>query len=450
VKPSPEVFPPRVRIYLESTRFSLHRVLLSDEEPEQSELLYGPFRDYLNRIGEAFDAPATFGVVYTDMMRSEAITIHGQSFIVHDRYFGQVINMMNRLLLYGASRNTKLSYFHKVASQMLSRYGMDGHAIFAANRYREARSEMDHLLRQREVGSLRHGLYTSIQELLVLLHEQAHVVFKRHPEMLTALSQDVREWVLEFGKKRVASDELLEQDWTDAERAFLLEREAEIAESNRAQEAICEAIATRQDLVEEFACDQLAIINVLGYFAGDRFTVPNEEAPRAFDVTDKVSAVLLCFLNMRTLQSMETLCSLHGEGTPVPPGSLSLTEGIYATFYNARLHRAKELVYDLMLDSEEEFRAVHQAVMQLMDHHTDEIYSPAISSLQHLLNNEEVQSEAARIGQTLRDSREIDDPIGFRYVSAFLHLVPDRQPDAPDGDGAGPDGAASSGPAGHP
>lgn len=446
MKPSSEVFPAPVRVYLESTRFSFGRLQLGDDEPEQSELLYGRFQDYLDRIGEAFNAPATFGVVYTDMMRSEAITIRGQSFIAHDRYFGQVINMMNRLLLYNASDKTKHIYFHKVASQMLSRYGMDGHAVFAANQYRWARDEMNHLVRQHEVGSLKHGLYTSIQELLVLLHEQAHVVFKRHPEILAALSQDVREWVLNYGKKRVAFDELLEQDWTVAERASLLERKAEITESRRAQEAICEAISARQDLVEEFACDQLAIINVLGYFTGNSFAVLNEEKPRAFDVTDKVIAVLLCFLNMRTLQSMETLCSLHGQETPVPPGSLSLTEGLYATFYNARLHRAKELVYELVLDSEDEFTAVHQVVMKLMDRHTDEIFSPAISSLQHLLNDEEIQKAAGRIGQTLRDSLDVDDQLDRRYVSALLHLVPDLEPDSPQGDAEG----RSSEPAGPP
>lgn len=426
MKLSTEVFPAPVRAYLESTRFSFGRLLFQDGESEQSELLYGRFESYLERIGTALNAPATFGVVYTDMMRSEAITIRGQSFIAHDRYFGQVINMMNRLFLYGASYKTKQIYFHKVASQILSRYGMDGHAIFAANQYRWARDEMDHHERQEELGSLKHGLYTSIQELLVLLHEQAHVIFKRHPDMLEALAQDVREWVLKFGSKRVNWDELLKLEWTEAERVALQQQQAKCAESERVQEDLSSAIAARLDLVEEFACDQLAIINVLGYFAGDSFVASNKEEVHTFNLTDKVIAVLLCFLNMRTLQSMEALCALHGQESP---GVISLEEGLYMTFYNARLHRAKELVYELVLQSEEEIGIVHESVKQLMDDHSDEIFSPAISSLRHLLNDEEVQKEATRHAQLLHDSLDVDDQMSRRYVSALLHLFPDRESD---------------------
>ena len=99
MKTAEEAFPASVLAYIESTRLSLAEVGLSKQSLAIRDELYDPFVNYLQRIGDAFGVQATVGVVYTDMMRSEAITVGGRSYIAHDQYFGQVINMMNRMFL---------------------------------------------------------------------------------------------------------------------------------------------------------------------------------------------------------------------------------------------------------------------------------------------------------------------------------------------------------------
>ncbi|UTH74202.1 hypothetical protein [Chromobacterium sp. IIBBL 290-4] len=435
MKTAEEVFPAPVLAYIESTRFSLPEVVSSKQTIEIRDAFYDPFVQYLKRIGDAFGIQATVGLVYTDMMRSEAITIGGQSYIAHDQYFGQVINMMNRMFLYGASKKTKVIYFHKVASQVLSRYGFYPESTFAANLYRESRKDMDHIMKQRRDGSSRHGLYTTVQELFVLLHEQSHVIFKHHPDLLNEMSADVRAWLVDYAKPSRASATELQaamqaQGWSEVEQTEFREQEAAYMASMQLRTAFCEEIVSRKDLVEEFCCDQLALINVLGYFAGSTYRVHGEKMRRDYSGTDKITAVLLCFLNMRTLQMMEAMCALekNADFLSRSQGSISATEGVYETFYSARLHRAKDLCYDLALNDDEDATSIHMQVSRLMDHHTDEIFAMAEGTLRRLLYEKELRPEIERVFEPLT-SEITDNQHLKRTVTAMLHLIPDRPED---------------------
>lgn len=392
---------------------------------------YDRFVNYLARIGEAFGIRTTVGLVYTDMMRSEAIILDGESYIAHDQYFGQVVNMMNRLFLYDASKRTKLIYFHKIASQMLSRYCFYEESIFAANRYREWRQDMDHAAKQRQDGSLRHGMFTAVQELFVLLHEQAHIIFKQHPDLLAELCVDVKAWLGKYRRQEGGLDKLDEaavtHGLTEDELAYIREHETEFRESRQISQRLCEEIASRPELLEEFCCDQIALIHVLGYFAAGGYRVSGERQSREFSAHDKVTAILLCFLNMRTLQTLETMCALEENADFLSrTDTMQYTEGIYMTFYNARLHRAKELCYDLALNDEGDVESLHVNVCTLMDRHTDEIYATAASTMHHLLYDEQLRPEMARVFEQLKPEHAQDQQFK-RRVTAMLHLIPDFQ-----------------------
>jgi hypothetical protein len=428
MKTAEEVFPPRVLAYLDSTRFYIPNPA-AKESAAILDALYDPFINYLRFVGDIFDVHTNVGLVYTDMMRSEAITSEQSSFIVHDQYFGQVINMMNRMFIYNSSKITKHIYFHKIASQILSRYGFYKESIFAADKYRGSRDKMDHKDRQKDDGSQLHGLYTAVQELLVLLHEQAHIIFKRCPELLSEASSDARAWLDTFGGKgEKISDAELEfvlKGLSEEEQRYFIEHLEKFDQSQRLASKFCGEISSRQDLIEELCCDRIALTHVLGYFSSGRFSILGEKGFREYDTGDKVKAILLCFLNMRTLQSMEAMCSLEKNADfPARNKTLSAAEGIYSTFYNARLHHAKMLCYEYVLKDDDDVQAIHAMVTKFMDCHTDEIYSPAMSTMQHLLYEPNLRAEIESVFEKF-EPIIADDQHFKRKLTALFHLFPE-------------------------
>jgi hypothetical protein len=420
--------------YLQSTRFNLpiNNILRRQGGDFPSEY-YDPFVSYLSEIGEVFGIQAEVGLVYTDMMRSEAISSKGKRFIVHDQYFGQVINMMNRLLVYDASHETKVIYFHKIASQILSRYGFYKESIYSADFYRGLRGKMNHQKKQEQAGSGIHGFYTSIQEVFVLLHEQAHIIFKSHPDLLQAASVGCRAWLNEFGESKTElSDEQFAavlQGLPVREQQELTKQRDAFAHYQRMEAVFCEEIVSRPDLVEEFCCDEIALINTLGYFSSKYFMLKGSDEKHLLSTEQKVSAILLCFLNMRTLQSIETICSLEkNTDFAARDRSLSVAEGLYTTFYNARLHYAKALCYELALNEHDDVEKIHSMVVDLMDKHTDEIYTPATGTMIHLLYEaglrEEIDGIFAKLSPLIPD-----DQYYKRNLTALFHMFPEATED---------------------
>lgn len=423
----PESLPPKVRGYLESTRFFLPSSGNKDAQDRLFSSYYSGYIDYLRRFDKIFGIETTVGIVYSDMMRAEAITVDGRSYIVYDRYFGQVVNMLNRLLFYKADKMTAQVYFHKICSQILSRYGFYSEAIFAANKYRTYRDRMDLAQDQRKASGQKHGLYTSVQELFVMLHEQAHVIFKEHPDLLEAARGQATEWLGAYGagKGRNFSDEELTATFSEKERAYFIEHRMEFEAQKELSREFVQRILAREDLLEEFCCDQMALINVLSMFSEGNYALPGKKKG-TYSTKDTVTALILVFLNMRTLQSLESLCALQPggdfEGRNETP---KFEEGMYSTFYSARVHHAKELCYEMLLDDERERRDTHISIMNMMDRHTDHVLGPAMTVLKMLLFDPSLRSEMDESYQFLTSNKP-GNPNHQRTVTALLHLMPDN------------------------
>jgi hypothetical protein len=366
---SPESpLPAPIQEYLASTRFSLE---VSIEEPAKTsirELLYEPMFAFVAKQAaqHGIDAPAS--AIYTDMMRSEAITLNGKSYIVHDQYFGQVINMMNRLFLYGASRATKFTYFHKVASHILSRYGFYEEAIFAANTYRTQRRLMNHQGVQGD--QFVHGIYTSMQEHFVVMHELAHVAYRNDQAALESSRAAVSEWLHSYAEKTRSgavpeNQAHITRGLSEGEKREFLSRQDDFEQSLAVQAQICSAIQARPDLLEEFCCDEWAISRMVEAIdAGEWKTgalLAEEDA-----IVHKISALLLGLLNLRTLQLMEATCASAQLDFELRDEPLDAAESIFHVFHSARLHRAKELCY-LWLAPQNDVTDIHPRIAALMD-----------------------------------------------------------------------------------
>ena len=411
---------PEVWHYLNSTRLLLPEGADESSKPT-SQMMYEPAFRFISELSSALGMDVKIAHVYTDSIRSEAITCNGQYYIVHDQYLGQVMNMLNRIFIYGASRETKLTYFHKLASQLLSRYGFYEESIFAARRYRESKSMMDHQKKQESAGSLKHAIYTTVQELYILLHEHAHLIFKQSPELLEELTASVISWIEEFGAKEAGvTEELLLKlmsEFGEDDRAFIEEDMKNFLESRKMSSDFCKQILTRRDLIEEFCCDRLALTHLHLYLAHKQLCNP----------PDQVQAIICCFLHLRTLQMMEARCSLETNyDFKDRTDRLDITEGLYATFYNARIHHAKDYCYDLFLESEDEVTAVHGAVTEMMDHHSDEILANAETVLSFVLYDDRIRETMDKEFAYIRDNLPVGQSIR-RISSAILHSVPQHE-----------------------
>lgn len=408
--------PEKISDYLSSTRFMLPKA--GEGDASNDELIYKPIREYVNLLSDGLDLKVDIHVVYSDALKSEAIAIDGQMCIIHDRYLGQALNMMNRLFIYGASKHTKTIYAHKLVSQIFSRYAFYEESVFAAQQYQNGRNEMDHQERQREDGSLIHGPYTHIQELYVILHEHAHHLFRTNRELLDDINGDVKEWIIDYGQKERDIDVLRKamstDDISDDEKKYYEENLNKFIEHGEIAAKFCQEIANRSDLVEEFCCDRLAILHMLPYLS----------RMKNFSNRDKIQAIILCFLHLRTIQLLEARCSFEeARDFHKRHNKFDLQENLYTIFYNARLHHIKEFCYDLLITSEDEHKEIHSHVSTMMYEHSDEILSPSENVMTHLLYDKELREmmseEFDYIKKNMSESQHIQ-----RVVSAILHYAP--------------------------
>lgn len=361
---------------------------------------YSALTETVQAIASGYGIDVSVEVVYTDAMRSEAVMFADQCFIIYDRYAGQVTNMMNRLFLYGASRRTKLIYFHKLISQILSRYGFYEESGFAARRYQQQRHEMDHQKRQAEAGSNRHALYTVMQEMYVMLHELTHVLLRQDAGLKELLHDDVAQWLRDFAERNASKDMGL-----------------------RAAGHFSEILA-RADLMEEFCCDRFAgmiLPDVLVRLFG--VNQASGVSERGAMAEERVKSVVLCLLNLRTVQLLEARCSAESrydfndrvEGP-------SILDSMYATFYTARVHHGKECCYETLKIEADKLELLHADVTRLMADHSDEILCPALQILSLVMYDREVRESMAAEFDLIRKNL-LTDAEDNRLITSILHYV---------------------------
>ena len=368
--------------YLKSTRFILPDI--TNSQNKIGEILYKSKIEYINILSESFGINVKVHIVYTDSLRSEAITLDNDMYIIHDRYLGQTINMMNRLFLYNSSDHTKIVYLHKIISQIFSRYGFYEESIFAARRYVDSREEMDYKVKQAEDGSQKHALYTVRQEYFILLHELAHLIFKKNPKELNDYSEGVYEWIKKYSsfKDQVSSN-------------------------------LCMDIARRNDLVEEFCCDRFAIVHL----------VVHDEIYGAGDNFEDIKAIILTFLHLRTIMLIESICSSEQNyDFEKRMCSFDMEGNLYVMFYNMRVHHIKEFCYTMFSSPELEIDEVHAEVSEIMDKHAEEFLSPAISTTLHLLYTASLRNSIHNEFEFIENNIDELSQMVKRRSSAILHL----------------------------
>lgn len=413
--------PALVQAYIASTRFSLEAFIGAPLEAAMSKIVYAAMSEFVARQAARFGIEAPVSIIYTDMMRSEAITVNGKSLIVHDQYFGQAINMMNRLLLYGASRETKFIYFHKVASLILSRYGFYEEAVHAANFYRRSRHRMDH--KRKQGDEITHAIYTSLQEHFVVLHELAHVAYKSDRAALIRDCSRVSEWLKVHAQQKMQGltpNHVDTSALTNDEKIEFLSRQVDFEKSMAVQADILTSMLSRTDLLEEFCCDEWALLRLVEAMDAGEWSM-GQLLRDDSAVEDKIFSLLLCLMNLRALQLMEATCA----STPLDFASrdeqIDLDEGLPLVLHSARLHRAKELCYG-WLTAEDQQPGIHARVVRLMDQHNDEILGPALSTMNQLLFEASLRKEIETTWSAV-DPKHLDDPHFKRTVSTILHIV---------------------------
>jgi hypothetical protein len=373
------------------------------------------FDDYVKKISRHFEVDVDLAIVYTDSFRSEAIVVDDKTILVHDRYLGQALNMLNRLFLYKASGTTICIYLHKLVSHIFSRYGFYPEAIFAGRIYVSDKKKMDHKRKQK--NRTIHGMYTQIQELFVMLHENAHALLNKQPNIIDDIANDVRKWILTYGEVEDdienSFDKLLTSNISEEDKQIYKASRDEIVELGKARAAYCKQIAKRKDLIAELSCDRLAILHMMPYFF-KQHTIKSE---------DFIKAVLLCLLHLRSFMLAELRCSVEHEleFTQRSP-KITRTEDIYTTFYNARLHHIKDFCYMMFQLKGEQFHKIHDMVSSLMDEHSDLILAPILNLTNVLLYDPGIR-ERMDLEFKFIQGKMPEGQTERRFVSAMLWAV---------------------------
>ncbi len=409
-------FAPEIRAYLESTRFVLPNSYDKDFQ-DSTKLIYQVPIDYLKMVSTAYETDAEIQIIYSDSLKSEAITVGGKNHIIHDRYLGQSLSMLNRLFLYEASDSTKITYAYKINSQILSRYGFYEEAIFSAQCYQDLRNEMDHKEKQAKDGTLVHAKYIHIQELFILLHEHSHLVFKKKDQNYVEIRGDVNEWLGSYIKteqstKELYSTLLADKSISEEERAFIEDNFDSLIHSSNIKAKFIKEIMNRDNLMEEFCCDRLAIVHLLPYI--NQSSLSSSEATKA---------IIICFLHIRAIQLSEIRCSLENESSfEKRENKINLEENLYSTFYHARLHHIKDFCYQFLLGNDNDIQTVHEEISNIMSDHSDDILTPIQNVISTLLYDPVHREEMNRAFQYVQDNMP-SGQYNKRVVSAILHSV---------------------------
>ncbi len=402
--------PPNVQSYLESTRF----LIPNEEDSQLQEVknnLYTPLCNYLKQVSDSYDISLQFGVVYSDTLKSETIIVNKQKYIIHDQYLGQVLNMLNRLFLYECSIQSKEIYSHKLLSQIFSRYGFYEESVFSANIYNNFKNEIDSNGKLGNKKSNLHSLFTVIQELFIILHELSHIIFSERNDMLDTIRNEVKEWVIKYQydalKKPTNYDQYIPDELTHIEKVeylTALKKDRGISIQN------IDEVYNNNNLLEEFCCDRLAMLNLLPYL-------------EQIDMELNFYPIVLCLLHMRSLQSIETICSLEENLKLEDRKTISDSrKSVLSTFNQMRVHHIKDYSYKIFNISGDYYSETHSLIATSMNNHTDEINTPLYKILNCILYSREfrdLNKEGFDKAKYINESSLITK----RLVSAIFHQI---------------------------
>lgn len=118
-------------------------------------------------------------IVYSLSKRSEIVTIDGEPFLIHDRYLGQTLNTLTRILYWAQSpKPGEHIFFRTLAEEALLR----GDSLGAMLGHRVAADLRRHWKVRQAVSSRDVWLEVLFQELFILAHEYCHLLMATLPE----------------------------------------------------------------------------------------------------------------------------------------------------------------------------------------------------------------------------------------------------------------------------
>lgn len=375
--------PKSVRNYISSVHTELMGAPFDQLMPD-----YAPISDLITEMAKVDGMDVTFKVVYSGVYRTDLVKSSNSFFIIHNQYLGQVLNMLNRIILYDYQTYPSLIYFHKVCGQIKSRYGFYEESYFLGHFYQSHRDEIP-----KETERFYHRDYTRIQERFLIFHEYFHAKFSAGKDAGYAEAQEIfRGWAIDrimtlemkmeyreknfiasYGDKRHHA--FTEAEEQDSIREYETIKNYEIEGNNLLRE-----IVDSKKMTEEFICDFRSIFLTLIMF---KDYMPIELVGHS---------IMLSFMHMRSLASAEELI-FNESGKSFMDRNLSDSmESDYLGsklihFLTHRMQFAKSSLLSLLPDIDNSFDAAvwEEVYNDTMYKHSDVILEPlkklTISSL---------------------------------------------------------------------
>ncbi|HAS6966961.1 TPA: hypothetical protein I7303_23440 [Vibrio parahaemolyticus] len=389
--------------YLNETRFDIP---LGSSANSSAQILYGNTIQYIESLILHLKLKASFCIIYTDSFKSEVVQHSNENYIIHDRAFGQCINMLNRIFLYDCSDETSKIYMHKLISQMSSRYGFFNESVFLGNKYKSFKNRMNH--KEKQGNSRIHTKYTEVQELFVLLHEIGHLSLNNETEFNVSVHEDVRCWLIEHQK--VESDNSTDYSVLSGHEDIDLSKFDKYLHDSKLN---TKTIVNNEKMVEEFSADRLAFLYLL----------PNFNERTNLDKVDLIKSIVLCFLHLRAIQLLEySLSTEENDSLYDRKKEFSLDVGLTFRFYNMRLQHIKHFMYDLLEIKSEERTTIDNQVSEIMYKHTDLILEPCFGVFNAVFYDRKFRNRYQK--DFIRISKKMPKGIMTkRAATALLHLV---------------------------
>ncbi|WP_323953658.1 hypothetical protein [Aeromonas caviae] len=392
--------------YLNATRFDIP---IDAHTSQQANILYGESISYINNILESLNLNAHFCIVYTDSFKTEVLQNSNCNYIIHDRAFGQCINMLNRLFLYDCSFNTSLTYMHKFLSQISSRYGFFNESVFLTNKYKSLRGKMDHVDKQGK--NVEHAIFTKIQELFVLLHEVGHISLNNKSEFNSSVCEDVRNWLSEHESniKSVPSPDAQLLSEAGLNEVDPYEFESYFYDSKLSVSHIIK----NDKMIEEFSADRLAFIYLLPYI----------KKSGHINEVDAIKSIILCFLHLRTLQLLEySIGKEENYSLYDRAKEFSLEPSLGFKFYNFRMQHIKYFMYDILGIKDNDRIILDKEISKIMYRHSDLILESCFSVFGAVFYDRKFRSKHQK--EFIKIAKKM--PSGYiarRKITAIMHLI---------------------------
>jgi hypothetical protein len=256
-------------------------------------------------------------ITYSTDCVSEVVELDGKIYLVHDRYLGQRLNMLNRIFFHSTEAKDAAMYASKVIGERLM---MAGAHIKAIGFFSFYESLHEKCVSYKQNNNLFWRLLTTqAQEEFVILHELAHYLFfsRRLDEgLITRKADDLRE---SLGGHKNFSDmeELFVRNLTPGldEGSYIRHRRYDPWDfSNLDAERLDEILRQVPNFAEECLCDEFAVQFMVEKL--NKLALGTEGYAAQLDHV--LAAVPLLFQHVEILRWLKKIAECIADDSPLP------------------------------------------------------------------------------------------------------------------------------------